>query len=169
MRLRDVLRASAQSLRGNPVRSLLTVLGLSIGVGACIAIGSLGTAAVNEVNKEMDRFGVDRIWISESPGNQTRLTAQDAGLLRAVGSAVAPMCYDAVQASEGSAQTLCALVATNGDYTEIENISLASGRFLMNLDEQKLLRTTVIEDILEEKLYGAGQGLGRRIALGEHS
>ena len=169
MRLRDVLRASAQSLRGNPVRSLLTVLGLSIGVGACIAIGSLGTAAVNEVNKEMDRFGVDRIWISESPGNQTRLTAQDAGLLRAVGSAVAPMCYDAVQASEGSAQTLCALVATNGDYTEIENLSLTSGRFLMNLDEQKLLRTAVIEDILEEKLYGAGQGLGRRIALGEHS
>ena len=67
MRLRDVVRASAQSLRGNPVRSLLTVLGLSIGVGACIAIGSLGTAAVSEVNKEMDRFGVDRIWISESP------------------------------------------------------------------------------------------------------
>ena len=30
MRLRDVLRASAQSLRGNPVRSLLTVLGLSV-------------------------------------------------------------------------------------------------------------------------------------------
>ena len=101
MRLRDVVRASSQSLRGNPVRSLLTVLGLSIGVGACIAIGSLGTAAVSEVNKEMDRFGVDRIWINESPGNQTRLSAQDAELLRAVGSAVAPMCYDAVRASEG--------------------------------------------------------------------
>ena len=169
MRLRDVVRASAQSLRGNPVRSLLTVLGLSIGVGACIAIGSLGTAAVNEVNKEMDRFGVDRIWINESPGNQTRLSAQDAELLRAVGSAVAPMCYDAVRASEGSAQSLCALIATSGDYTDIENLTLASGRFLMALDEEKLLRTAVIEDILEEKLFGAGQGLGQRIALDEHS
>ena len=49
MRAADVVRTALSSLRGNRTRAFLTVLGLSIGVGACIAIGSLGIAAVQEV------------------------------------------------------------------------------------------------------------------------
>ena len=55
MKFADTLRSAAQSLRAHLTRSSLTVLGLSIGVGASIAIGSLGTAAVREVRGEMSR------------------------------------------------------------------------------------------------------------------
>lgn len=50
MRAADVVRTALSSLRGNRTRAFLTVLGLSIGVGACIAIGSLGIAAVQELS-----------------------------------------------------------------------------------------------------------------------
>lgn len=165
----DVARVAVQSLRNNLSRSALTVLGLSIGVGACIAIGSLGTAAVNEVNKEIDRFGVDRIWIAESPGNATRLQADDAQRLTDVGDAVAPMRYAAVRASVGTEQSACALIATTQEYADIENLTMGAGRFLMALDGEKLLRTAVIEDILEKELFGTGSALGEKIRLGEHS
>ena len=68
MKFADTLRSAAQSLRAHLTRSSLTVLGLSIGVGASIAIGSLGTAAVREVRGEMSRFGVDRVWVEGAAG-----------------------------------------------------------------------------------------------------
>lgn len=161
------MRVAYKSLRANLSRSALTILGLSIGVGASIAIGSLGMAAVGEVRKEMGRFGVDRIWIAESAGNQTRLSAEDVSALGGVGSNVAPMCYDALRAVNGARSTLCQVVATTADYAGVENFVLDSGRFLMEQDEENLLRTVVIEDILKEDLFGGQDCLGEKITLGD--
>ena len=82
MKFADTLRSAAQSLRAHLTRSLLTVLGLSIGVGASIAIGSLGTAAVREVRGEMSRFGVDRVWVEGNAGNARGLEESDVQALR---------------------------------------------------------------------------------------
>ncbi|MGI5884442.1 MAG: ABC transporter permease, partial [Candidatus Spyradocola sp.] len=101
MRPLDVVRTALRSLLGNRTRSFLTVLGLSIGVGACIAIGSLGIAAVEEVRGEMNRFGVDRIWIEEKAGNALPMDEDDVRALQSVGQAVAPMRYAALTAKNG--------------------------------------------------------------------
>ena len=90
MKFADTLRSAAQSLRAHLTRSSLTVLGLSIGVGASIAIGSLGTAAVREVRGEMSRFGVDRVWVEGNAGNARGLEESDVQALRALGDAAAP-------------------------------------------------------------------------------
>ena len=87
MKFADTLRSAAQSLRAHLTRSSLTVLGLSIGVGASIAIGSLGTAAVREVRGEMSRFGVDRVWVEGNAGNARGLEESDVQALRALGGA----------------------------------------------------------------------------------
>lgn len=164
MKWRDVVQTAAQSLRGNPMRSALTVLGLAIGVGASIAIGSLGTAAVGEVRQEMNRFGVDRIWIAESPGNAVRLSAEDAV---AVGgkSDAAPVKYAYAAAACGTKRVSCALTATTGAYRNMERLEIREGRFLMALDDERRLRTAVIEDILEEKLFGSRSALGQRVEI----
>lgn len=167
MRLMDVMRVAYQSLRSNLTRSALTILGLSIGVGACIAIGSLGTAAVQEVRKEMDRFGVDRIWIEEAVGNAVRLDSSDVQALSAVGEAVAPLCYGVARAQNGTRAVNCAVVATTDDYAKIENLTLKEGRFLYPQDEENLLRTAVIEESMAEELFGGGSCLGNRITLGD--
>lgn len=103
MRAADVVRTALSSLRGNRTRAFLTVLGLSIGVGACIAIGSLGIAAVQEVRGEMNRFGVDRIWVEAKAGNALPMDEDDVRALQAVGQAVAPVRYAALQAKTGRA------------------------------------------------------------------
>jgi putative ABC transport system permease protein len=167
MHFTDVMRVAYKSLRTNLSRSALTILGLSIGVGACIAIGSLGTAAVKEVQKEMGRFGVDRIWIEESAGNQRRMSAEDVSALGGVGTHIAPMCYGALRAVNGTRSALCAVVATTADYAGVENLVLEDGRFLMAQDEENLLRTIVIEDGLKEDLFGNLDCLGEKITLGD--
>ena len=66
MKFADTLRSAAQSLRAHLTRSSLTVLGLSIGVGASIAIGSLGTAAVRDpalARAALKKYGGEHIVI----------------------------------------------------------------------------------------------------------
>ena len=166
MRPLDVVRTALRSLLGNRTRSFLTVLGLSIGVGACIAIGSLGIAAVEEVRGEMNRFGVDRIWIEEKAGNALHMDEDDVRALQSVGQAVAPMRYAALTAKNGSHSLVCAVVATTADYAQIENLTLAAGRFLCDEDEENVLRSAVIEDTVAEELFGGVDCVGEKIAVG---
>ena len=166
MRPADALRAALRALRGNRPRAFLTVLGLSIGVGACIAIGSLGIAAVREVRGEMNRFGVDRIWIEEKPGNALPLDADDVRALQRVGEAVAPVRYAALTAKNGARSLTCAVVATTDSYAQIENLTLAKGRFLLPQDEDGLLRAAVLEDEAAQKLFGTADCLGKKVQIG---
>ena len=166
MKFADTLRSAAQSLRAHLTRSSLTVLGLSIGVGASIAIGSLGTAAVREVRGEMSRFGVDRVWVEGNAGNACGLEESDVQALRALGDAAAPVSLGVAKAQAGLKSGSCVLVATTADYYGIENLHLASGRFLMAQDEEHLLHTVVLEDTLAEALFGQSDPLGRSVTAG---
>lgn len=169
MRAEDVIKTALRSLKGNLSRSALTVLGLGIGVGACIAIGSLGTAAVRSVRTEMDQFGVDRIWIADAPGNRTLLAERDAAALKDAGANACAVCRSAAKASLGTRSKGCQVVATEESYAQIENVSLASGRFLLAQDGQNLLRTAVIEDILKEELFGDREAVGEKIRIGDNT
>ena len=169
MKAADVLATAVRSMKGSISRALLTVLGLGIGVGACIAIGSLGTAAVRSVRQEMDRFGVDRIWITEKAGNAVRMGEKDVRALRSTGAQTAAMCYSAAKAHAGTRSKTCAVVATEAEYARIENLEMYSGRFLLPQDGENLLRTAVIEDILKEALFGNKDALGEKIRIGEHT
>ena len=169
MRFEDVLSTALRSLRGNLSRALLTILGLGIGVGACIAIGSLGCAAVRSVRLEMDRFGVDRIWIADAPGNVTRLQEKDVLALREQGDTVSALLRSAAPVQVGTRSKTCEIIAASPGYADIENLTIASGRFLLVQDEQNLLRTAVIEDILKEELFGSAEALGQRIRIGDNA
>jgi len=169
VKIRDVLVTALQSLKGNISRSVLTILGLGIGVGACIAIGSLGTASVHSVRVEMERFGVDRIWIADAPGNVTRLQEKDLLALKRQGGTAAAICRTSAKVYSGARSKACEVVAASYEYARIENLTLDSGRFLLAQDEENLLRTAVIEDILKEELFGKGEAVGQKIRIGEHS
>ena len=60
MTLRDALDFALTSLRGNLAKSLLTVLGLGVGVGAVLTVLSLGDAGEIRVEEEIARLGVAR-------------------------------------------------------------------------------------------------------------
>lgn len=68
MTLRDALDFALTSLRGNLAKSLLTVLGLGVGVGAVLTVLSLGDAGEIRVEEEIARLGVDKVWFcAENP------------------------------------------------------------------------------------------------------
>ncbi len=60
----DLWKLSLLNVISTPVRSGLTVLGFAIGVAAILAVLTLGEAGKNQVESEMGRLGIDKIWIS---------------------------------------------------------------------------------------------------------
>ncbi|MBN2657773.1 MAG: ABC transporter permease [Spirochaetales bacterium] len=63
MNITEGLRQSLDVIRGNKVRSFLTMLGINFGVGCLIAISVVGLAFRDSVNSEMGRYGSTLLWV----------------------------------------------------------------------------------------------------------
>ncbi|MDR1753633.1 MAG: ABC transporter permease [Eubacterium sp.] len=81
MILENILLA-LQALRSNKMRSLLTMLGIIIGISAVIAIVDVGSAVEKTVNENMSSFGASNIYASvseRSEGNENRMFMMGGG------------------------------------------------------------------------------------------
>ena len=92
MTWRDTFFLAVSGLRGGFVRTMLTILGLAIGVAAVLTVLTLGAAGEDRVEAEIAKLGVDKVWIRAN--DQTHaLQAHDAqNLYRATS---APACAGA--------------------------------------------------------------------------
>ena len=89
MNLGTLIHEAITNLLSNKVRSLLTMLGIFIGVGAVIAMMSVGLGAKKSITDQMSALGADTLYIS--PGNFTQtvrnpgtLTNEDANAIEAL-------------------------------------------------------------------------------------
>ena len=87
MKWREQWRFSFRNLFAAPMRSLLTVLGMSIGIGAILAVLTLGTAGRDQVRAEMTRLGIDRVWLTAARSEEPLMRGDGALLERELGSA----------------------------------------------------------------------------------
>ncbi len=166
MRGLDTALQAFYSLLLNRMRTLLTVVGLSVGVGAIIAIGSIGYASLDEVQQELNRFGVDRLWVSTS--GEDPLSLADVSLLgrQLPGGSFCPMLYGSAAASTQERSKSVEIVGTTQAYADIENFQMQSGRFLLPEDEDRGLRVAVIEDLLADFLFPGQDPVGQSLHIG---
>ncbi len=66
MTRREIWMLGIRNVYSAPLRSILTTLGLAIGVGAILAVLTLGDAGQVQVRAEMKRLGIDKVWLSAS-------------------------------------------------------------------------------------------------------
>ncbi|HEX7937872.1 MAG TPA: ABC transporter permease, partial [Gemmatimonadaceae bacterium] len=91
MQFDEVIRVAFSSLRANKLRSLLTMLGIVIGVAAVIAMIALGTGAENAVRDRIAKLGTTVLQINPQRVNQggvsttnvAKLTMRDVEAIRA--------------------------------------------------------------------------------------
>jgi len=78
MKRLDLWKLSLLNVFASPVRSLLTVLGMAIGIGAILAVVTLGEAGRVQVRSEMGRLGIDKVWLT---AGEEKITQGDASVL----------------------------------------------------------------------------------------
>lgn len=125
-----------RSLGANLFRTLLTLLGIVIGVGAVIVMLAIGDGARDEVVSRMVAMGTDLLVVRPGAPGQRRadatLTAEDARAVAALPGvrAAVPEQSGSMTLRAGTQDLRTSLLATSADYARVQNWPLAVGSFL---------------------------------------
>ena len=123
MKRYDFWKLSLLNIFAAPARSVLTVLGMAIGIGAILAVITLGDAGRAQVKSEMARLGIDRVWLTASEGQTLR--HGDAQLLSsALGASATEQVYAPVEARAGRSEESCVLVGCSREYMDMMGTSV---------------------------------------------
>lgn len=164
-----------ESIVANKMRSLLTMLGIIIGVSSVITVAALGQGGRIAISKEMDSFGANRFGIyynynDDKPITEAdTLTLQDIRTITSISPAVemmAPVNWDSTNIRSKGKELGVRVVATTCEYKDISNLKLASGRFLSSEDDSGKRLVAVINESLAEELFNSNQPIGKKIIVG---
>src|SRR5215212_1167055 len=155
MLLGEIIRVALSSLRANTLRSLLTMLGIVIGVAAVIAIIALGNGAENAVKERIAKLGTTVIWINPQRVNQggvntgtvAKLTMKDVALIRER----APHVIGVNQQQDRPLQvvwknrnTNLQVTGTASNFLEVRGFRMAVGRMFSDVEDNGRRRVAVL-------------------------
>lgn len=163
-----------ETLRRNPGRSALTLLGLAIGVGAFIAMVSFGEGARRAVMDQFQALGTHLIRVrGNTRGNQERRPLSDADILAIErdSSSVAnviPVARMAFEASHSGEQWWTVVNGTDPEFADLHNWQLSLGGLFNERDLAQRAKVCVLGQTLVRELFGDPEldVLGETVTLG---
>jgi putative ABC transport system permease protein len=176
----DLLGMSLRAIARNTVRSMLTALGVVIGVGSVIAMVHLGQAATLNVTQQIANMG-SNLLIVRTSNNQRSATgrrqparpftvADVQAIAEAVdGALAAPVITSNVTVVYGNANHPTSITGTTPDYFTIRLWTLASGRLLEDRDITAGAPVCVLGQTVAAMLYGREDPLGTSLRVGKMS
>jgi putative ABC transport system permease protein len=154
----EIISVALSALRANKLRSLLTMLGIVIGVAAVIAMVALGSGAQQAVKDRIASLGTTLL--SVSPGQQRgfgaaiggqrkRMTIEDAKSLDDANRlpdviAVEPEMQKSSQVTWTNQNTNTSIIGTTANYLTVRNYKLASGRMFTEAEDAGQRRVAVV-------------------------
>ncbi len=166
MSITDLIYLSQKSLRSNILRSILTSLGIIIGVSSVITMISIGSGARIEVEQQIERFGSNNLIVrSQSSSNRgvsmgansvNTLTLKDMEALKeelpAI-KAIAPRVSLSTQIVANGNNWLATVTGTTNDYFDLGNWKFENGR---SFEEEELAsgsRVAIIGKTVQKNLF----------------
>ena len=167
MSLTDLIYLSQKSLRSNILRSVLTSLGIIIGVSSVITMISIGTGARLEVEQQIERFGSNNLILrSQSSNNRgvsmgnnsvNSLTLKDMEALKnelpAI-AAIAPRVSLSTQIIANGNNWLATVTGSTNDYFELGNWKFEIGREFQEDETISGSRVAIIGKTVQKNLFG---------------
>jgi putative ABC transport system permease protein len=160
----ETIRVALGALRANKLRSLLTMLGIVIGVSAVIAVVALGRGAQKAVNDRISSLGTTLLTIAPGQARsggvmsfdvRTRLTMEDAQALADRGTvltAVQPEMSSNLQVQYLNKNAGTQVVGTTSNYPEVRRYEIEAGRFFTLGEDQSRQRVAVVGPTVVENL-----------------
>jgi putative ABC transport system permease protein len=151
----EVFRVAFSSLRANKLRSLLTMLGIVIGVASVIAMIALGNGAENAVKDRIKRLGTTVLWINPQRVNQggigtqqtAKLTMDDVSLIEQKAQHVAGVNQQQdrpLQVVWKNRNTNVQITGTGSNFLEVRGFKLAAGRMFTTAEDRGRARVAVL-------------------------
>ncbi len=174
-----ILRIAFWALGRNKMRSLLTMLGIIIGVSAVIALVSIGQGAQALIEDQLEAMGTNvmYVWPQDTRGSggargnsdeQGTLTAADINAIRdevPVVAAATPIVNANGQLIFGNRNTYARVQGTNEQFPEIRDWEIGQGEFFTAEDVESAARVLVIGQTVVDDVFEGIDPIGQTVRL----
>ncbi len=165
-----IFTAAAQALGRNRMRSVLTMLGVFIGVAALIAMVAVGDGASAAVKKQLERLGTNMVVVQAGAqtaggarggqGSASTLTVADADALQHEGRAVQSVGYlnrQSGQVLHGDQNWTTSIQGVTASYVDILNWQISAGRSITAEDDANAATVCLLGQTVVTSLFGDNQ------------
>lgn len=179
MTVRDLFHFALQALAGHRLRTALSLVGMTIGVAAVIALTALGEGARRYVIEQFASIGTNLLIVvpgktetSGLPGvgaAPNDLTLDDArAISRGIPEIekVAPLVMGTESVAFGSRRRQVAVVGTTAEFLEVRKLALARGEFLPAEEMRRGRPVAVIGSKVARELFRGEEAVGRVVRIG---
>lgn len=157
----ETFKMALEALVSNKLRSLLSILGIIIGVSTVIVVVGIGTGAKMQIEEQYKNLSATQIMVMESMGRsaitKSKLDLDDVEVIRQkvehVGDTTAFVTGNTSVSYEKESSSF-SLFGTHDNFFSITNLDLETGRFLTLEENEKRARVGVVGAGLIETLFG---------------
>ena len=168
MNLFQAFKMGFSGILSNKMRSILTMLGIIIGVAAVIVLVSLATGTTQSITDRISSMGTNLLTVNiRGRGNISNLTEDEINLWKEHEGVQYLACVinASLEVKAGTASMTASMVGTSDDYLLMNAIKLDYGRSLSDLDLDARTRVAVIGSEIASTLYEGEDPIGQIIKL----
>jgi len=178
MRLITIIRIALRALRRNKMRTLLTMLGIIIGVGAVIAMVAIGNGAKAQIESEIANMGQNVIMVFSGSltrggvrggwGSAPTLTLEDAqAILREVPGvvAVSPEVRSSFRIAVGNQDWYTQVLGVSAEYLQIRNWACEAGTGFSEMDVRSANKVAILGRTVATQLFGDENPIGKIVRI----
>ncbi len=176
---KSTLIMAVRSLKINKMRSILTSLGIIIGVSAVIIMLAVGTGASKKIAKDMESMGSNLLMIRSASatsggvrmgfGTKPSLTLKDADAIEKTARgvlAVAPYSSGTAQLTYGNQNWSTTIGGTTASYLFIRNYEILTGRNFIPEDIKNNTKVAIIGNTVANELFGDVDPINKTMRIG---
>lgn len=172
MSLATLARTSVRSILRNKMRSLLTSLGIIIGVCSVIVMVAVGQGSQKQVADNIASMGTNLLMVMPPRGPEAanRITLADIEKIRSESSYVEAISgsvrMQETEAVGGSGNWETTVQGVQPDYSTIKRWAISEGEWLTSADEAGRAKVAVIGSTVAAKLFEGQDPVGRQLRVG---
>ena len=178
MRKATLIKVAAQSILRNKLRTILTMLGIVIGVAAVIVMVAVGYGAQANIAQQISNLGTNMIMVmpgasmqggvNRGSGTFNRLTIADAEKLKREGtllSAVSPIVSTFGQVIGGAGNWRSRIEGVATEYQTIRDLHMESGTWFGEPDLRSMRKVAVLGATVANTLFPDGDAVGQQVQI----
>ncbi|HEX6927022.1 MAG TPA: ABC transporter permease [Longimicrobiaceae bacterium] len=178
MKTSNLVKVASQSIVKNKMRTLLTMLGIIIGVGAVIVMVAVGMGARSQIRQQINNLGTNMLVIApgfsnmggvnQGAGSFNRLTLADADKIKREATfinAVSPVIITRAQALANGSNWRVEINGVSEEYPIIRDWQTSSGAWFTEMDVRTNRKVALLGATVAEALFPGMDPVGQRIQL----
>ncbi|MBT3337469.1 MAG: FtsX-like permease family protein [Anaerolineae bacterium] len=177
MKSTEVFNIAWAAILKNKVRSLLTMLGIIIGVAAVIVMVAISAGTEATINEEINSLGANLVFVQSSFTRGGAGGAPEGGLVYddaaaiaegvdGVGGVVVEQTASETVKSSSAVLDGISLLGSTSDFPSVRDMNIADGRYFNELEVDRKQKVAVLGASLAEELFGDSDPIGQDITVG---